>query len=64
MDAAIWATCSGECVRAFFAYGTNRSVGQISMRRAIAGKMEELISAFAPEFFVRVLLDCYDPSSR
>ena len=39
MDAAICATCSGECVRAFLAYGTSRSVGQISMRRAIAGEM-------------------------
>ena len=39
MDAAICATCSGECVRAFLAYGTSRSVGQISMRRAIAGVM-------------------------
>ena len=37
MDAAICATCSGECVRAFLPYGTSRSVGQISMRRAIAG---------------------------
>jgi len=37
MDAAICATCSGECVRAFFAYGTRRSVGQISIRRAKAG---------------------------
>ena len=39
MDAAICATCSGECVRAFLAYGTSRSVGQISMCRAIAGVM-------------------------
>src|SRR5208283_2603585 len=37
MDAAICAICSAECVRAFLAYGTKRSVGQISMRRAIAG---------------------------
>ena len=39
MDAAICAICSAECVRAFLAYGTSRSVGQISMRRAIAGVM-------------------------
>ncbi len=39
MDAAICATCSEECVRAFLAYGTKRSVGQISMSRAIAGVM-------------------------
>src|SRR6266545_137602 len=39
MDAAICATCSRECVRAFLAYGTSRSVGQISIRRAIAGVM-------------------------
>src|ERR1035438_5891430 len=37
MDAAICAICSAECVRAFLAYGTSRSAGQISMRRAIAG---------------------------
>src|SRR5208283_1132009 len=37
IDAAICAICSAECVRAFLAYGTSRSVGQISMRRAIAG---------------------------
>jgi len=37
MDAAICAICSAECVRAFLAYGTSRSVGQISIRRAIAG---------------------------
>ena len=36
IDAAICATCLGECVRAFFAYNTSRSVGQISMRRASA----------------------------
>ena len=39
MDAAICATCSGEWVRAFLAYGTSRAVGQISMRRAMAGVM-------------------------
>jgi hypothetical protein len=39
MDARIRATCSAECVRAFLAYGTSRSVGQISMRGAIAGVM-------------------------
>ena len=43
MDAAICATCSGECVRAFFAYGTSRSVGHSSMRRAIAGAIRELM---------------------
>lgn len=43
MEAAICATCSGECVRAFFAYGTSWSVGQISMRRAIAGEMGVVI---------------------
>src|SRR5260370_36598677 len=37
MDAAICATCSGECVLAFLAKGTSRSVGQISMCIAIAG---------------------------
>ena len=41
MDAAICATCSGECVRAFLAYGTQPvGAGQISMRRAMAGVME------------------------
>ena len=39
MDAAICATCSAEWVRAFLTYGTSRSVGQISMRRDIAGVM-------------------------
>jgi hypothetical protein len=39
MEAAICATCSGEWVLAFLAYGTSRSIGQISMRRAIAGVM-------------------------
>jgi hypothetical protein len=43
IDAAICAICSGECVRAFLAYGTNRSIGQISMRRAIAGAKEEVM---------------------
>src|ERR1035438_8948353 len=38
-DSADRAICSAECVRAFLAYGTSRSVGQISMRRAIAGVM-------------------------
>ena len=37
--AAICATCSGECVRAFRAFGRRRSVGQCSMCRAIAGVM-------------------------
>ena len=37
MLAAICATCSGEWVRAFFAYGTSRSVGHSSIRRAMAG---------------------------
>ena len=33
------AICSAECVLAFLPYGTSRSVGQISMRRVIAGVM-------------------------
>jgi hypothetical protein len=36
MDAATCATCSSLWVRAFLAKGTNRSGGQISIRRAIA----------------------------
>lgn len=43
MDAAIWATCSDECVRAFLAYGTSRSVGHNSIRCAIAGVIELFI---------------------
>ena len=41
MLAAICATCSSECVRAFRAYGTSRSNGQNSIRLAIAGVMRD-----------------------
>src|ERR1022692_3045103 len=44
IDAAICATCSGEWVRAFLAYGTRRSTGQISIRLAIAGAMRVCVA--------------------
>ena len=43
IEAAICATCSSECVLAFLLEGTRRSVGQTSIRRAIAGVMLGLI---------------------
>jgi hypothetical protein len=37
IDAATWATWASVWVREFRSYGTSRSIGQISMFRAIAG---------------------------